>query len=513
MKDRFLWFGCLIYAALFTLLGLLKYAVHRNLVDFGIFAQTVASAFGCFCNPIEGSHWAFHFSPILYAAGLAVVLAHSPATLVVLQAVAGALVAPPIYGLVLRARGDVGIARLAALVVWLYPPLAGLTFGDFHENVFAPASVAWTLYAFDAGLFVWAIAAAAIALSVKEDQAGFLMIAGALGAWRFRGTTAGRVAAAIAIVSFLVAAEYFWHIQPAAAHASNVWQPSRFYAWSAADMPALFPDILARCGFILLAFLPLLFLPFRSRMMWLAAAPLAEVLLSRMPTAFTIGTHYAGAWLGYVVVAFAFAVRKLPPARARVALFGCIAFALLEYVAADPLHPGLNLRAVQRRDVELDRFLAHLPSGVSIATQEEAYTHLALANPYARLMPESPAIGNAGVLRTSRSRLSGLGASARVRRRVEPAGAGRPLRPRRAIRRHRALSANGVLPLGLSGALLPPRSRAPATRGRLVRCDVARPMATSARPAAQSHALVERRRRPACRPCRQRGRRRSRARQ
>ncbi len=75
----------------------------------------------------------------------------SPLTLVALQALAGALVAPPIYALV-RARSDAGSARLAALVVWLYPPLAGLVFGDFHENGFAPAAVAWTLYAFDAGL-------------------------------------------------------------------------------------------------------------------------------------------------------------------------------------------------------------------------------------------------------------------------------------------------------------------------------------------------------------------------
>ena len=50
-------------------------------------------------------------------------------------------------------------------------------------------------------------------------------------------------------------------------------------------------------------------------MMWLAVAPLAEVLSSRMPTTFTMGTHYAGAWIGYVLIAFAFALRELaaPP--------------------------------------------------------------------------------------------------------------------------------------------------------------------------------------------------------
>jgi hypothetical protein len=45
---------------------------------------------------------------------------------------------------------------------------------------------------------------------------------------------------------------------------------------------------------------------------------------------------------------------------------------------------------VQARDVTLDRFLQALPGDASIATQEEAYTHLALVDPYARLLPETP---------------------------------------------------------------------------------------------------------------------------
>ena len=391
MRDRFLWIGCFVYAALFTSLGSIKYAAHRNLVDFGIFAQTVSSAFGCFCNPIEGSHWAFHFSPILYLVGVAVALIRSPLTLVALQAIAGALVAPPIYAIVL-ARSDVGRARLAALVTLLYPPLGGLIFGDFHENGFAPAAVAWTLYAFDAGLMAWAVIAALITLSVKEDQAAFLAIGGALGAWRFRGTTRGRVAAAIAVVSLIVLVAFFAYIQPVSAGATPApWQPWRFYAWSAIDAHVIPGEIAARVGFLLLIFAPLLFLPFRSNMMWLAVAPLAEVLLSRMPATFTLGTHYAGAWIGYVVAAFGFAARELEPRRARTALFACIALCVLEFAVADPLHPGMNLRRTQARDVALDRFLSHLPADASVATQEEAYTHLALADPLARLLPESPA--------------------------------------------------------------------------------------------------------------------------
>ena len=391
MRDKVLWIGCFVYAALFTWLGTIKYDAHRNLVDFGIFAQTVASAFGCFCNPIEGSHWAFHFSPILYPVGLVVGLFRFPFTLVTLQAVAGALVAPPIYAIV-RKRSDISTARLAACVAWLYPPLAGLIFGDFHENGFAPAAVAWTLYAFDAGLLFAAFVCALVTLAVKEDQAIFLGVAGTLGAWRFHGTARGRLAAAIAFISAIVLVTFFAFIQPhAVAHARMEWQPTRFYAWNAADWQGVPGGLAARLGFLLLVFVPLVFLPMRSGMIVLAVAPLAEVLFSRMPTTFTMGTHYAGAWIGYVLIAFAFAAGALPGKRARALLAGGIALCALEFAVADPLHPGTNLRPTQQRDVSLDRFLAGMPHGAGIATQEEAYTHLALFDPYASVLPETAA--------------------------------------------------------------------------------------------------------------------------
>jgi uncharacterized membrane protein len=380
------------YAALFTWLGAIKYAAHRNLVDFGIFAQTASSAFGCFCNPLEGSHWAFHFSPILYPVGIALALVHAPIVLIGLQAVAGALCAPPIYAIV-RARGDRWTALLAALVVLLYPPLAGLTFGDFHENGFAPAAVAWAAYCFDAGRLGWAAVAVAAALDVKEDQALFLAFAGVAGATAYRGDRRRRnFAAGAAIVSVAVALTFFLVIQPHA-NADPAWQPTRFYAWTSADWQQLGPGLLARAGFLLLVLAPLALLPLRSPVMLLAVPPLLEVLASRMSTTYTLGTHYAGAWIGYVLVAFAAATAGLAARdRARAPLYWAAALCAVELLVANPLHPGINLRSVQTRDVQLDLALRAIPPDASVATQEEAYTHLALDDPFARLLPEDPRV-------------------------------------------------------------------------------------------------------------------------
>lgn len=392
LRDRLLWLGTGLYALAFFVLGSIRYNAHRSFVDLGIFSQTAASAFGCFCNSVEGSHWAFHFSPVLYVAGALVALWHSPLALVALQALGGALAAAPIYGIV-RRRADRRTARLAALVVLLYPPLAGVTFTDFHENGLASAAVAWMLWAFDGGSLGWTAALAVVTLAIKEDQAIFLAVAGALGTWHYRSDPArARLAAGIGAAAIAVALIFFVGIAPHA-NASAHWSPARFYDWTAADWRALFPaGVAARLGFLVLALLPLLFLPLCVREFALAVAPLAEVLASRMSTTYTMGSHYAGAWIGYVLFAFAVAVGRRSQRdarRTRVLLVWCAGLCVLEFAAANPLHPGYFLRAPAARDVALDRFLSTLPAQAEVATQEEAFTHLAMRDPRASLLPES----------------------------------------------------------------------------------------------------------------------------
>lgn len=389
--DPLPWIAAAVYAALYFSLGILRYGAHRNFVDLGIFAQTAASAFGCFCNTVEGSHWAVHFSPILYLAGALLRVWHSAIALVALQSVAGALTIPPVYALVYRYT-DSRAARLAAFLVFFYPPLAGVIFNDFHENGFAPAAIAWLFWAYDGGNVIATFVFAAVALSIKEDQAAFLCIGGILGFIRYRGTwPRGPLAAAIAVLSAAVLLKFFLLIQPAAAAHAH-WAPTRFYHWTAHDLTSLPAGILMRIGFVLLAFVPLLFLPFRVSAGWLLAAPLAEVLLSRDATTFSTGSHYAGAWCGYAFYAFAVALRPIyarDPVRVRRILAWCIGLGLVEFAVANPLHPGYFLHLRSARDAHLDAFLKTLPRDAGVATQEEAYTHLAATDPNATVLPET----------------------------------------------------------------------------------------------------------------------------
>ena len=385
MYRRFPWALAAGYAALFTFLGAWRYAVHRNFVDFGIFAQSLRSNFFCLCNPIEGSHWAFHFSPILVVPMLLLHFWNSPLVLPAVQSAACALVIPAVYALVVR-RSDARTAALAAWIAALYPPLAGLAFVDFHENAFAPAAILWLIWALDTRRFRLAWLFAICALAVKEDQALFIGAGALVSAWVLRGDPAmRRFLVGLAALATLVVALFFLAIAPHAG-VNPTWQPTRFYAWSSADIGALPTAILERLGFLALALAPLAFIPLRTPLVFLSISPFAEVLLSRMPTTFTMGTHYAGAWIGYLLAAFALAVPRV----SRRSLYVALAFCALEFAIADPLHPALNLRPIAARDRALDAYLQRWPNDLAVATQEEAYGHLALRDPQATLLPDNP---------------------------------------------------------------------------------------------------------------------------
>ncbi len=400
LRDAWLWIGVVLYAAFYLALGAFRYAGHRNFVDLGIFAQTAASAFGCFCNPVEGGHWAFHFSPILYVAGALIHMWPSALALVALQAAAGALTAPAVYGIVAR-HADRRAARLSALVVLLYPPLAGAIFNDFHENGLAPAAVAWLLWAFDGGYAGWTLLFAAFTLAIKEDQALFVAIAGLIGAIAYRrDLLRWRLAVGIGVTAAVVFVVFFTVVQPhersdfLSVTQGSGWSPARFYAWTPADWKALFPSgLVARIGFLLLAFAPLLFIPFRSRAIVVAMLPLAEVLASRMSTTYTTGSHYAGAWAGWALYAFAMSIAEIwrrSPQRAYKVLYWCVGLCVAEFAVANPLHPGYFLHGRSQAGATLDTFIAALPRDVSLATQEEAYTHLAATDPNVTVLPETP---------------------------------------------------------------------------------------------------------------------------
>lgn len=369
------------YAAVFFALGADRYLTYHSGADLGLFTQTIASAFHGFDNTVEGtSHFAYHFSPVLYLLAPPLWLVPTPLTLVFVQAAATALIAPAIYAIARRRTSAGGAAALACIAL-LYPPLQGVTFTDFHETAFLPAAVAWLLWALDARRFGIAAMFLLLTLATKEDQAPAMAFVGAAACVFFgrsretRGVLFGIAAIA---VSALAMWGYFFVVRPLAG-APEHWVPSHFYAWHEYVPRALTAEIGGRLTYLLEAFLPLALIPLRTPVVLLALPGFAEVLASREPLTYTMGQHYAATWVPYVLVAFAVAGaqlwnRGILGGRRWIGASAILCALTLAFF--NPLHLGHFLRWPNRADAATNAIVAQIPREASIGTYDEIYSHL-----------------------------------------------------------------------------------------------------------------------------------------
>jgi uncharacterized membrane protein len=214
------WAASLLYALVWFGLGVWRYTIFRASFDDGIFTQIISSAFSGFQGTPEFggvNHFVIHFSPDLYAFAPVLLATHSTLSLIAVQAIGGALVAPPIY-LIARKRTPEGFAAACAIIALLYPPLASITFADFHENGIEPAAILWLLWAVDAGKIWAAVALALFALGIKEDVAPGMIAGGFAGAWwlaRAGDRKRSRLALAIGVMSLVIFVGYFTVVRAA----------------------------------------------------------------------------------------------------------------------------------------------------------------------------------------------------------------------------------------------------------------------------------------------------------
>jgi uncharacterized membrane protein len=379
--ERRVWLASAAWAAFYFALGADRFATYHAGSDLGLFTQSIATVFHGFGNTTEGgSHFTYHFSPVLYLCAPLLLATHSPLALVALQAIAGALVAPPAF-LIARRRVPEGLAVGVAFVTLLYPPLAGVTFADFHENGFAPAATLWLLWAVDARRFLAAAAALAFVLGIKEDQAPIVAFAGACGCAYFlaRGDRARAAFAGAAVVAAVATFVLFFAVVRPAAGASAPWAPTHFYAWGG-DARGTAPWYsIGRPAYVLEAFLPLAFVALASPAVVLALPGFAEVLLSHESITYTMGQHYAAVWIAYVLFAFALAVGRAyarSPRLATALVRTAAALCVLVLAFASPTHWGHYLRARDAHDRVLDAALARLPRDANVGTSDELFAHL-----------------------------------------------------------------------------------------------------------------------------------------
>lgn len=382
-----------VWALVMTALGFDRYATYHAGADLGLFTQTLASAFSSympFSNTLEGgNHFTYHFSPILYVFAPFVIAARSAWPLIAIQAVAGALVAPPLY-LLARRRLDERTSFLVALCGLFYPPLVGVTFTDFHEAGLLPAATLWLLEALDARAFRRAFVFACVCLATRDDQGlilGFLGIVACAYFARAHERRGVQFSTALIAACGIVFVGYFAVVRPLAG-GTDGWHPLHFYDWDASAGAPL--DVRGRLTYLLEAFGPLVFVPFATPVLLFALPGFAEVLGSHESLTYTMGQHYPGVWVGFVLFAFAAGLGRIAvrfPLRAGRFTVASLVISVLWLAVASPTHWGHFLRLRNAHDIALNRDLRSIVHGrdasaldprfhLNVGTVDEIYAHL-----------------------------------------------------------------------------------------------------------------------------------------
>ena len=378
-------FLLLLASALYTLVYLFlnynRFRTYDSGGDFGLFMQSMNDPSGLLRNAVEGSHYSAHFSPIFELFVPITRLTHSMIPVTLAQSLAGGLVSLGLYNIASRML-PVRLALAVSSVALFYPALAGVIFGDPYENVFAPAATVWLIASVISRSWSRALVLVFVTLAIKEDQAVFLIwgsIVSIVYAVRNHDFALRRFAIVTLGLSIFTLFAFIALIRPSV-EATTPW-----YALQATFQPAVDDSsrglgVAGRLGYIAEILVPLLFLPLLApRMLVFGVPALAEVLLARNSMVWTMGQHYAGVWIGYILVAMVFGTVTLHERRLvnpHVIVLSVLAICVANLALASPTHWSRHVHVYSQHDRDVDSLLSYsLPKSQTIGMPDELYAH------------------------------------------------------------------------------------------------------------------------------------------
>jgi uncharacterized membrane protein len=408
-----------LFCAVLSAAQLYRWQIWTFGTDTGTFGQVVLDAFGGFRDgPEQGTHFRFHWAPIIAVLYPFVALSHSALSLQFAQIGLIALSAYPLYALIRRYASE-RIAVACAVLPLIYPPLQAVAFGEFHEIAFYPAIALGLVWAADRERWPIFAALAVAAALIREDCCMVFIAAGAalaaIALLRRRSRARGLLlfeppdpralfvaGCGLALANAVALAVYFLLVIP---HV-GVWQPSHFYDYPFAYGPLavtiallLHPRLIgsvityAKLGYLLEAFTPLAFLPLRSGWTLLALPGLGGLILSSEWGAFRMGSHYAAIWIPWVLLGCAAALvgfERRGGLRAATRSFAAVAaLCAIFFIAFNPMHPLHFLRPIYPHDHAAE-LMALVPRDASVITHDEWFAHLSLDHPNATVFPYTP---------------------------------------------------------------------------------------------------------------------------
>ena len=328
---RYVLAGMAAFIGLYIFVDFHKLYALRYGVDVGIFLQSLVNfaQHGSTFNWVERlPHLAVHDSWALLLLTPIVALSPRPETLLVIQVIAIASAAVPLYFFA-RGAGLAALpAQLVALVYLVMPSTQGWAYMDFSENVFVPVLAFSLALAAQRRSLLWTLVCAQLLMGVKEDQIWFLAwfgIAGAL--WYDRKL--GVAVTALAIVNGLV---YYGVVHALGYNPAAPAYSLRISAW---------PQDLAFLAEILV---PFAFAPLTLGWRILLATPLVAEITLNGPWAYPLaraGTHWTVPLVSLIAIGAVVAIARRP-ILARYAFVLSIVMALF-FNHASVVHFGRHL--------------------------------------------------------------------------------------------------------------------------------------------------------------------------
>jgi uncharacterized membrane protein len=314
-----LWSAIVAYAAGFSSLSVLRHrAFNTGRYDLGNMVQTVwNTAHGHFLQMTSGdgrqiSRLAAHFDPILAAFAPLWWIWPSPDMLLVVQAVAVALGALPVYWLARKHLASEQGGLAFAVVYLLYPATEWLTLNEFHPVALACPFLLFAFWFLDEDRLVPFAVFAALAMTTKEEIG--LVVAG-LGIWyairrRWRpgaaiagvGVLVSALAIAVVIPHYNAGAEsaFYGRYDAIGGSAGGVAKTAVTKPWRIIEEAFHGNDV----HYLLHLLLPLALLFVFAPLVLVAALPeLALNLLSATPTQTSIHFHYTAGTIAPLVAA------------------------------------------------------------------------------------------------------------------------------------------------------------------------------------------------------------------
>lgn len=410
---RPLWAAVTMVIAVMSALMVIRWNVWSFGTDTGTFAQIALNAFRGFTDgPEMGTHFHFHWSPILALLWPIVAATRSPLSIQIVQVVLIALCAFPLAAVVREYAGDAWGARVGILAL-IYPPLLSVAFEEFHELAFYPVLALSLIWAADRARWVWFALFSLALVLIREDACVDLLVIGialgVMGLVKRRSLQTGLLAGepihperlsvagfGLALLSAAALALYAYVIVPRA----GGWAPSHFYQYPFANGPvqtalSAFTHPLAlahatvtfgRFTYLLEAFAPLAFLPLFTRWTWLAVPGFAGVLLASDSIVWRMGFHYSLLWAPWLLLAAAWVLARTARSRGESAArrwwIAAVSICVIVLIAFNPMHPAHYLtEAPYQQSANVMRAFACVPRDAAVATHDEWYTHIALQYP------------------------------------------------------------------------------------------------------------------------------------